>query len=107
MFIHINNLKFKTIIGILDFERITPQEVTLDITISYHYKDIFINYVDVVEMIKTDMQIQKYQLIEEALIAISQLLKDKFKQIVSIDIKIAKPTILKDCEVGASEKFIF
>ncbi|NPA60178.1 MAG: dihydroneopterin aldolase, partial [Epsilonproteobacteria bacterium] len=36
MIIHIENLKFQCIIGILDFERETPQDVIINLTIRYN-----------------------------------------------------------------------
>lgn len=38
MTIHIEDLRFQAIIGILDFERTTPQDVVVDLTIKYKYK---------------------------------------------------------------------
>ena len=38
MTLHIEDLKFQAIIGILDFERITPQNVIVNILITYEYK---------------------------------------------------------------------
>ena len=37
MKVNITNLTFKTIIGILDFERVKPQKVVVDITFEYDY----------------------------------------------------------------------
>ena len=46
MKILIEKLTFECIIGILDFERITPQEVLIDISFKYKYKNSssFIDY---------------------------------------------------------------
>ncbi|MEK6658706.1 MAG: dihydroneopterin aldolase, partial [Campylobacterota bacterium] len=52
MTIHIEDLKFQCIIGILDFERVTPQDVIINLAIEYDYKKNFINYADVVEIVK-------------------------------------------------------
>jgi len=45
MTIHIEDLKFQCIIGILDFERKIPQDVEVNLTIEYNYKDEFINII--------------------------------------------------------------
>ena len=39
MTIHIEALSFDVIIGLLDFERVTPQRVIIDIEASYSYSD--------------------------------------------------------------------
>ena len=52
MRIYIENLKFQTIIGILDFEREIPQDVVIDTIIDYSYSNgDFINYADVRDLI--------------------------------------------------------
>ncbi|HIC09864.1 MAG TPA: dihydroneopterin aldolase, partial [Campylobacterales bacterium] len=44
MRIYIENLTFSTIIGILEFERTTPQDVSIDIVLEYSYQNR--NYID-------------------------------------------------------------
>ena len=44
MTIHIEDLRFKCIIGLLEFERHTPQEVIVTLELDYDYTDTFINY---------------------------------------------------------------
>jgi dihydroneopterin aldolase len=107
MNIHIEDLKFQTIIGILDFERVTPQDVIINLEISYNYTDQFINYVDVVECIKNEMQINKFLLLEDALSSISKTLQNKFLKINTLNLKITKPSILPNCRVSLSEIYIF
>ena len=102
MTIHIENLKFRSIIGILDFEREKAQDVIVNLTINYEYKSDFINYADVVEMIKSNMIKNKYLLIEDALEDISKKLKEKFTNIETLNLKISKPSILDDCIVSVS-----
>lgn len=105
MTIHIQNLKFQAIIGILEHERCSPQEVLVDATISYTYNGSYIDYVLVVEFIKTHMQTQKFLLLEDALQSITTILATKYKEIEEIYLKITKPTILNECEVGVSHKY--
>lgn len=102
MTIHVEDLKFKCIIGILNFERLKEQEVVINLTINYDYKKEFINYVDVVEFIKTSMVEQKFLLIEDALSFLDSGLKQKFPLISSLSLKITKPTILTECMVSVS-----
>jgi dihydroneopterin aldolase len=98
----IEDLTFETIIGILDFERTTPQKVVVNIKFSYRFKNEFINYAEVASFIKETMKKNKYFLIEDALEEITQLLKEKFPPIESIDLKIEKPAILPDCRVSVA-----
>lgn len=107
MTIHIENLRFPCIIGILDFERTTPQDVILDIRIDYHYKNEFINYADAKDLCKSLMLTNKFQLIEEALLSLSQNLKEKFSAIQTLHLKITKPSILPDCTVSVSNNYSF
>lgn len=105
MTIYIEELKFKCVIGILDFERAAPQDVIVTATITYKYKNKFLNYADIVDVIKKDMIESKFLLIEDALGSINKKLRDKFKLIKKIDLKITKPSILADCLVSVSNKY--
>ena len=105
MTIHIEDLRFYSIIGILDFERETAQEVILNLSIVYNYNDKYIDYADVIDMIKKDMLKNKYLLIEEALDGLSTILLKKFPLIEKLNIKLTKPSIMPDCKVSVSAKF--
>ena len=107
MTIHIQDLKFQAILGILDFERINPQDIIINTTIEYHYEDDFINYAEVVELIKSDMTKHKFLLIEDALTHLFIELKKKFPKIDKIELKITKPSILPDVRVSVSDIYIF
>jgi len=107
MIIHVENLKFQCIIGILDFERITPQDVILHVEINYEYKDKFINYAEITELVKQEMKKQKFLLIEDALTTLSAKLKEKFILINTLHLKITKPSILPDCTVSVSDFYKF
>ena len=104
MKIKIEDLKFYTIIGILDFERIKEQKVIIEIEIDYKYmnQDI-IDYSEIVNFIEADMKNSKYFLIEEALQSIIFKIKNKFQNINSIYVKISKPDILDNCIVSVSQ----
>ncbi len=102
MIIQIEDLKFQCIIGILDFERVTPQDVIINLHIDYKYKDKYINYVDVTNTIKSHMIKSKFLLIENALESLPKTLINKFPLINTLDLKITKPSILSDCKVSVS-----
>ena len=106
MTIHVEDLKFQCIIGILDFERINPQDIIINLTIDYNYENGFINYADIVKITKNLMIKSQFQLIEDALNAINLNLTKEFKAIKSIYIKISKPSILPECIVSVSNSYI-
>ncbi len=106
MTIHIEDLKFQCIIGILDFERITPQDLIVDFSCEYTYKDIFINYVDIVDLIKNSMINHKFELLEHAILSLKSEIIKEFPLINSYTIKLSKPSILDNCTVSLSDTFI-
>jgi dihydroneopterin aldolase len=105
----IEKLKIEAIIGILDFERITPQSVLVDIEATYDYLKTskFIDYSQITQIITTDIQESKYELIEEALVSLKDILTLEFPTISSLYVKISKPNILSNCTVGVSELWNF
>ena len=102
MKVTIANLKFKTIIGILNFERKKSQKVIVDCSFEYKFdKDSkeFIDYSKVANIIKKTMKKKRFYLIEDAILFIEKKLYKKFK-IKNLKIKITKPDILRDCIVS-------
>ena len=107
MTVEIEELKFQAILGVLDFERVTPQDIIVNVAVEYNYKDKFINYADVAEFIKTHMKNEKFMLIEDALLSLSTKLKEKFTLIKTLRLKITKPSILPDAKVSVSNNYTF
>lgn len=105
MTIHVEDLKFQCIIGILDFERTSPQDVIVNITIEYDYKNNFINYADIVQIIKLNMIKSEFLLLEDALNSLNLMLIKEYSSIKSIYLKITKPSILPDCKVSVSNHY--
>lgn len=105
MTITIRDLEFETIIGILDFERITPQLVRVNCGIDYSYEHQFLDYALVADHIKREMQSHQFELIEEAILSLKSSLKSDFPLINRLNLEISKPNILADCEVCLSETF--
>ena len=103
MTIHISELKLSTIIGILDFERVTPQDVLIDATIDYCYKNNdFINYAEIITLIEKQLMENKYELLEDALNEITNKLLEKYAPIKKINLKITKPNIIPNAKVSLS-----
>jgi dihydroneopterin aldolase len=108
MTILIDNLTFKTIIGILEEERVTPQTVIMDCIIDYDYtQNTFINYAEVSSHIQKSVQKNQFLLIEEALQSLATSLKKEFSAISTLSLTLRKPDILSNCTVGVQENFIF
>lgn len=105
MKILIEKLSFDCIIGILDFERITPQRVVLDLSFKYDYKnkDSFIDYSKVSKALENIMKEKKFELLEDAIIYIKKYLKKEYK-IKKLKLKISKPDIMDNCIVSLSNK---
>lgn len=99
--IHIQNLEFDTIIGILPLERTTPQKVLIDCAIEYLYEEKkFLDYAQICILIQTLLQSNKYFLIEDALEDICKNIYQEYSQIKTIKLKIIKPQILENADVG-------
>lgn len=97
--IKINNLTFDAIIGILPFERTQEQQVVVNCSFKYNFKNNdFIDYSCVANEIKTIMQEKKFELLEDAIAYIKAHLRQLYP-IKKLKLCIAKPTILKDCVV--------
>jgi len=106
MKIHIKDLRFEAILGILEHERIHPQPVCLHVKIVYPFNgNSFIDYANVCELITQNMQEQKYGLLEVALEGIYRKIAGEYPNISKISLKIFKPTILKNATVGVSRTF--
>ncbi|MCT7909388.1 dihydroneopterin aldolase [Arcobacter lacus] len=102
MKIDIENLTFKCIIGILDFERVKKQKVIINLSFEYNFSnDKFIDYAQIVDLLKKTMKKEKFQLIEDAILYLTKLLNQTY-EIKNLKLKISKPTILKDCIVSLS-----
>ncbi len=101
MKISIENLTFKCIIGILDFERVKKQKIVIDIFFEYDYlnNDTFIDYSEISSKIEKIMKKKKFELLEEAILYIENYLNKKYP-IKNLKIKISKPNILKNCIVS-------
>ena len=108
MIIHIEALTFEVIIGLLDFERDRPQPVIVDLEASYDYaNENFIDYADMVFLIKKELNEKKYELLEEALLGIKERLCSTYPQLKTLSLKIAKPDILPECTVALSHSWNF
>lgn len=108
MTIHIEDLTFDVIIGLLDFERDRPQRVIINLQASYNYSDDqFIDYADMVLLIQNELKEKRYELLENALLGLKELLSTTYPQLQTLALKISKPDILAQCTVSLSKTWNF
>ncbi len=108
MTIHIEALSFDVIIGLLDFERERTQRIIIDLNASYAYSnEAFIDYADMVFLIQKELKERRYELLEEALIGLKNILYSAYPQLKTLSVKITKPDIMPECNVALSHKWDF
>ncbi len=104
--VHIHNLVFETILGILEFERLKPQKISVDLDLFYTQlpNKAYLDYMEIQELIQKMMQEKQYILIEDALKDLSHALKTRYSEISELYLKISKLEISPNSQVGASLK---
>lgn len=102
MTIHVDDLQFTCIVGVLDFERTQEQTIIINLELHYDYKESYIDYAILVELIQTHMIENKFYLLETAILSLVNLIKTKFTNTNKLYLKIIKPSIMPNCTVGIS-----
>ncbi|GAA8482446.1 dihydroneopterin aldolase [Helicobacter pylori] len=104
--VHIHNFVFETILGILEFERLKPQKISVDLDLFYTQlpSRAYLDYIKIQEIIQKMMQEKQYLLIEDALKDLSHALKTRYNEISELYLKISKLEISPNSQVGASVK---
>ncbi|NHA93456.1 FolB domain-containing protein [Helicobacter pylori] len=107
--VHIHNLVFETILGILEFERLKPQKISVNLDLFYTQlpNKAYLDYMEIQEIIQNTMQEKQYLLIEDALKDLSQILKTRYSEISELFLKISKLEISPNSQVGASVKIYY
>ncbi|WQW00595.1 FolB domain-containing protein [Helicobacter pylori] len=107
--VHIHHLVFETILGILEFERLKPQKISVDLDLFYTElpDKAYLDYMEIQEIIQNTMREKQYLLIEDALKDLSQILKTHYKEITELYLKISKLEISPNSQVGASVKIYY
>lgn len=101
--VFIENLRFKTIIGILDVERVQKQNISVD---AEFRTCEFIDYSMICEIIKTKFDDMKFMKIEDALTFFESEFKILFSTLNYFYMKITKIDIVPNAFVGVKiEKF--
>ncbi|WQZ74568.1 FolB domain-containing protein [Helicobacter pylori] len=107
--VHIHNLVFETILGILEFERLKPQKISVDLDLFYTQlpSKAYLDYMEIQEIIQNTMREKQYLLIEDALKDLSHVLKTRYNEISELFLKINKLEISPNSQVGASVKICY
>ncbi|MDW3559370.1 dihydroneopterin aldolase [Helicobacter pylori] len=107
--VHIHNFVFETILGILEFERLKPQKISVDLDLFYTElpNKAYLDYMEIQELIQKMMQEKQYLLIEDALKDLSHVLKTRYSEISELYLKISKLEISPNSQVGASVKICY
>ncbi|MGL2604482.1 FolB domain-containing protein [Helicobacter pylori] len=107
--VHIHNLVFETILGILEFERLKPQKISVNLDLFYTElpNKAYLDYMEIQEIIQNTMREKQYFLIEDALKDLSHVLKTRYKEISELFLKISKLEISPNSQVGASVKIYY
>ncbi|OOQ07088.1 FolB domain-containing protein [Helicobacter pylori] len=107
--VHIHNFVFETILGILEFERLKPQKISVNLDLFYTQlpNKAYLDYMEIQEIIQNTMREKQYLLIEDALKDLSQILKTRYKEITELYLKISKLEISPNSQVGASVKICY
>ncbi|MCQ2851601.1 FolB domain-containing protein [Helicobacter pylori] len=107
--VHVHNLVFETILGILEFERLKPQKISVNLDLFYTElpNKAYLDYMEIQELIQNTMREKQYLLIEDALKDLSHVLKTRYKEITELYLKISKLEISPNSQVGASVKIYY
>lgn len=107
--VHIHNLVFETILGVLEFERLKPQKISVNVDLFYTElpNKAYLDYMEIQEIIQNTMREKQYLLIEDALKDLSHVLKTRYKEITELFLKISKLEISPNSQVGASVKIYY
>ncbi|WP_283491471.1 FolB domain-containing protein [Helicobacter pylori] len=107
--VHIHNFVFETILGILEFERLKPQKISVNLDLFYTElpNKAYLDYMEIQEIIQNTMREKQYLLIEDALKDLSHALKTHYKEISELFLKISKLEISPNSQVGASVKIYY
>ena len=98
-YINLNNITFMACHGVLETEKVAPQEFVIDVKIETDqivkaaYTDNIedaLNYVNVYGLIYDQMMNQQYDLIETIAMKISTGIVEKYTGVISVDTKVTK-----------------
>lgn len=110
--VYIRDLEFRAIVGVLESEREKKQDIILHAKIFYDYAQQsedahsvgFLDYAEVVKVIKHHIKSKKYGLLEDLLLGLNAILRKKFPMIKKMYLQAFKPSAIKGAQVGLGLK---
>lgn len=93
------NLRFKCIIGLLDFERIQKQTILIELEAK---SKKFLDYAKLCTRIKKIYKKKKFKTIEKSLKYVCKNIKKHHKKLTFITITCYKPDIIENAKVGVT-----
>lgn len=110
--LHIVDLSFSAIVGILDHEREAPQNLLVNATMEVDFgkaknigskMDEGLDYAKMAEYLTTRIQAGEFGLLEDLLDTVGRQAFEAFPELISLELRVDKPDILESCKsVGAS-----
>lgn len=100
----VKDYEFDTIIGMLEFERIKAQKVRINASFT---SDGFIDYVEFINFIENFYNQEKFKSVEESVQKSAKALKNKFTNLLTLNLEILKLEIVKNAYVGAKIELIY
>ncbi|MSN96165.1 dihydroneopterin aldolase [Campylobacter sp. FMV-PI01] len=100
----VEDLEIECIIGLLDFERKIPQKICIN---AKFRADEFVDYSYVCEVLKDSFENEKFLKVEDGLNFFAKKFKENFKSLGYFYMKIMKPNIILDANVGAEIEMIY
>ena len=100
MKILIENMEFYSIIGVYHHERKIKQKIVMDVEAVYDFQGKYLDYQELANFCVKFISEGKFASIEEGLISLSKEIKDKYKNVKKIKLRLKKPTILSFADVG-------
>lgn len=101
MDIIINDLETRAIIGLLPSERDYPQRVVIDAIFTCKDLPLQVDYAKASYLIENVLKVEKFDTVEAALLELERKLKGAFPLILKLQLKLIKPDILANAQVGA------
>ena len=104
--ISLHDLSIKTIIGVLEEERISPQEIIINLNLIYKKTKNIIDYAEIYNLIKEIFEKNHFFYLEEAIEYVIDSIIKKFANISYLNLNIAKPSILPNCKVSVEKEVL-
>ena len=104
--ISLRDFSIRAIIGVLEEERRNPQEIFINLNLIYEKTKNIIDYAEIYNLIKEIFEENNFFYLEDALEYLVDSITKKFANILYLNLSIAKPSILPNCEVSVEKEVL-